>query len=109
MDAKQIGKIRMSVSRAQNAGPRVRYSPFVRREIEQWLRDGESAETVAEKSGIGLQTVSRWSEAITADFRHIDVKSEGPLKSTLVLRFESGIRISAPTAELMIEMLKVLK
>lgn len=109
MDAKQVGKIRMSVSRAQNSGGRVRYSPFVRREVEQWLQAGESAEAVAEKSGIGLQTISRWSEEITTDFRRVDVKSEGSFKLKLVLRFENGVRISAPTTELMIETLRALK
>lgn len=95
MDAKQIGKILMSVSRAQNSGGRVRYSPFVRREIEQWLQASESAEAVAEKSGIGLETISRCSEEINADFRRVDVKSETPFKSKIVLRFENGVRISA--------------
>lgn len=109
MDAKTIGKIRMSVSRAQNAGARVRYSPFVRSAIEQWLRTGESAETVAETSGIGLQTISRWSEQITSDFQRVEIKSHNSPTQKLILRFENGVRISTPTTELMIEMLKVLK
>ena len=109
MDAKQIGKIRMSVSRAQNSGGRVRYSPFVRREIEQWLREGERVESVAEKTGIGLQTVTRWSEEITSDFQRVEIKSLGPAAPKLTLRFESGVRISTPTAEQMLEILKVLK
>jgi hypothetical protein len=109
MDAKKISKIRMSVSRAQNAGSRVRYSPFVRREIEQWLRAGESAETVAEKTGIGIQTISRWSEQITSDFQRVEIRSQSSSIQKLMLRFENGVRISTPTTELMIEMLKVLK
>jgi hypothetical protein len=99
----------MSVSRAQNVGRRVRYSSFVRREIEQWLRAGERVETVAEKTGIGLQTISRWSEQINSDFRRVEIKSQSPSSQKLILRFENGVRISTPTTELMIEMLKVLK
>lgn len=109
MDAKQIGKIRMSVSRAQNAGRRVRYSPFVRREVERWLRAGKNAEAVAEKTGIGLQTISRWSEQVTSDFQRVEIKSQNSSSQKLMLRFENGVRISTPTTELMIEILKVLK
>jgi hypothetical protein len=109
MDAKQIGKIRMSVSRAQNSGARVRYSPFVRGAIEQWLRSGESIEVIAVQSGIRPQTISRWSEQIEVRFQRVEVTKSDPAPQNLVLRFASGVRISAPTVELMIETLKVLK
>jgi transposase-like protein len=109
MDAKKIGKIRMSVSRAQNSGSRVRYSPFVRNAIEQWLRGGENVAQVADKTGISFQTILRWSEQIAPDFQRVEIKSQNSLSQALVLRLENGVRISAPTADLMIEMLKALK
>jgi len=109
MDGKQLSKIRMSVSRARNAGTRIRYSPFVREMIAKWLSAGESADLIAEQTGIGLQTILRWSEPVDSSFQHIDVKPEKSSSQKLILRLENGVRISAPTAELMIEMLEALK
>lgn len=107
MDSKQVGKIQMSLSRTRKAGGRGRYSGAVRATVSEWLRLGENPAAIAKKTGIGIQTLFRWSEAPVSEFRRVEVRPK--CENEVTARLSNGIRISSPSLELMIRTLESLK
>ncbi len=107
MKSKQVGKARMSITHMRSPGGRGRYSGAVRANVSAWLRSGESPTVIAEKTGIGIQTLIRWSEASVSGFRRVNVQPKP--ESEVTARLSNGIRISSPSIELMIRTLESLK
>jgi hypothetical protein len=112
MDLKQISNVRRAVSRAKNAGCRVRYSDFVRRSALEWLRAGQGPAEIAERTGIGLQTLMRWSgSAVGDDSRRLDpaTTAKTPATGEISVEFANGARLMCPSVDLLVKMLEFFR
>lgn len=110
MDSKQIASVRRAVSRARNSGRRARYSKFVKDTVRSWIADGESPAEVSSTVDIGLQTVIAWSSDIENKFRQVQVlRAELTSNRRLSATLASGVRLTSPSIDLLIEALERFK
>ena len=114
MDPKQFSSVRRQVTRAKNAGGRIRYSESVRRAVLDWVRSGVPPIEVSELTGLPLQTLLRWSSVSADEFRRVaapisSAASSSFLVGDITVEFASGLRLSCPSIGLAIEALELFK
>lgn len=110
MNTKQVGSVRRAISRARGAGSRVRYSKFVKDTVTSWLRDGESPSEVSMMIGIGQETLIAWSKDGENTFRKVQVSLDPPiLNARASARLTNGVRVIAPSIQILIETLEFFK
>lgn len=109
MNSKQISSVRRAISRARNAGGRLRYSAFVKNTVTSWITSGQSLSEISALIGIGPQTLMAWSIGIENKFRMLDVTADQPIAQTVAVTLSNGVEISCSSIDLLIDTLERFK
>ncbi len=94
MNSNLVSKVRRAVTRSRRAGGRMRYPQLAQRAAVRWLGKGHSPATIAEATGIGVQTLTRWSQSMSGDFRRVSKMAVAqPASTEISVEFANGVRM----------------